>query len=179
MNFILESNASAHDFLKWSREVRRALSAKGVSETIEVSATQLSKASARKDAVAKTVIIEKLHDELSRNIDDDMLSAQQFFQLVEAKVSRCQCHEWVAQPPVERIHGLTVSEDGRSHALSQIGSWCRFWRLWKGPNDNPPTYASIVVCLDKCDFGEFELKLREAESVINNNKQLPGEIPIV
>lgn len=53
----------------------------------KASTTSLSKASARKDAVAKTVIIEKLHDELSRNIEDNLLSAHQLFQLVESKLA--------------------------------------------------------------------------------------------
>ena len=80
MNNILEQSTNARDFLKWKREINRALSAKGVFDIIEVPA--------RKDAVAKTVIFEKLHDELSRNIEDSKLSAHELMELITSKFEK-------------------------------------------------------------------------------------------
>ena len=104
MNNVLEQSTNARDFLKWKREINRALSAKGVFDTIEVPATSTSKASARKDAVAKTVIFERLHDELSRNIEDSKLSAHELMELITSKFEKKV--EVAAANALSELHNL-------------------------------------------------------------------------
>ena len=141
MNYTLEQSTNAYDFFKWKWEVSRALSAKGVFDSIEVPATSTSKASARKDAVAKTVIFEKLHDELSRNIENSKLSARQIFELITSLLkfgrrSSSQRFEWTAQPSMDRFHELPVPKGGWPNTPGQIWPQNCYRRNRKDSNDH-------------------------------------------
>lgn len=161
-------------FLKWNQDLRR---------TLALSPTFISP-TARKDNVAKSTIIEKLAHELSRNFQDDNMSAFQLHSAIQTRFKATLTR--AAEEALSEIHCLrwTGSMEGQFQKFDDL-----VYMIKNGLNINFPdaelirilsrslstNYTSSILTWGSLSFEEFQARDCNSNSNnFNNNRSRPN-----